>query len=147
MIRMLLMLPNKFEMPLDLDLKPSHILLGCFYICVFLGMLGIALSSALPIAVRLLLFFILLIYAYYLHQDLSLPVITTLHLKTDNSWELSIRSKEQVQAELYGECIVTYLLIWLNFRTSTGEKYHLLLLRDSAEQENLRWLRVRLRFM
>lgn len=139
------MLPNKFEMPLDLKLKPSRTLLGCFFLLLFLSVFSIFLSSALSIATRVALFVILILYSYYIYPRLTVPEVTTLYMKADNSWELSTRRGELVSVELYGECIVTYLLLWLNFRTLTGEKYHLLLLRDSAEQEGLRLLRARLR--
>ena len=147
MTRMLLMLPNKFEVPPDLALKTSRILLTCFYLAVFLAMLGIFLSFALPIGIRLILFVVLILYSYYLYRNLFSSEITAIHLGMDNAWELSTRKGEQLSVDLYGECIVTYILTWLNFRTGAGEKYHLLLLRDSAEQEALRLLRARLRFI
>ena len=139
------MLPNKFEMPLDLALKPSRILLYCFYFLILLSLLSILLSTALPIIVRLALFSGVCFYAYALYSRLAVAEVTALSLKADNSWELRTHRGEQVTAELYGECIVTYFLLWLNFKTPGGEKYHLLLLRDSTGQEALRLLRARLR--
>ena len=77
--------------------------------------------------------------------------ITSLKLSKDDKWELEIDRKLNFEAELQGECIVTYFLVWLNFTVATNFdkkiQFHVLLLPDSADKDLLRKLRVRLRFL
>ncbi len=77
--------------------------------------------------------------------------ITSLNLSAEDKWEIEINHKQRLSAELTGECIVSYFIVWLNFTTSNhfGKKktFHLLLLPDSADKDLLRRLRVRLRFL
>ena len=77
--------------------------------------------------------------------------VTSLRINGSDEWELEVNNKQHFEVELYGECIVTYFLIWLNFTTSNIDgkmkKFHILLLPDSADKDLLRQLRVRLRFL
>ena len=81
----------------------------------------------------------------------NLNKITVLKLNKSDEWEVELNNNENHKVELYGECIVTYFLVWLNFTTSKEKgkkkKFHLLLLPDSAKKDLLRQLRVRLRFL
>ena len=81
----------------------------------------------------------------------NLKKITSLKLSGDDKWEIEINNAHSLDAELQGECIVTYFLIWLNFTSSNSfdrkKVFHLLLLADSADKDLLRQLRVRLRFL
>ena len=144
------MLQNKFERPLDLALSPS----GIFYIYLIVifvcSSIGITLSEALPVTYRLGIFILLLIsFSIWLKYNLALNVI---NLKVNEKFEWQIESKdnESLKVELYGECIVTHFLIWLNFSTisvdAKKKKFHVLLLPDSANKDLLRQLRIRLRF-
>lgn len=139
------MLPNKFEMPLDLALKPSKILFRYFLIVVIFSIAGIILSENLSLVIRFCIFVVLLFAAVNSYKNLAVQKIAEIRIKEDTGWELMLATNEIVTAELYGECIVTYFLVWLNFITVTGEKYHVLLFPDSAEKEQLRFLRARLR--
>ena len=94
---------------------------------------------------------ILLCLSYLYFNQKSVNKITSLKLSKDDKWELEIDRKHNVEAELQGECVVTYFIVWLNFTgcSSFGKKkqFHLLLLPDSADKDLLRKLRVRLRFL
>ena len=77
--------------------------------------------------------------------------VTSIALSASNEWKIEINNNQIYDADLQGECIVTYFLIWLNFKTynSFGQKkeFHTLLLPDSVDKDLLRKLRVRLRFL
>lgn len=77
--------------------------------------------------------------------------VTSLKLNSVDEWELETNNKESFEVELSGECIVTYFLVWLNFKTCNSgvknKRFHVLLLPDSADKDLLRQLRIRLRFL
>lgn len=144
------MLHNKFEMPLDLAIKPSKIF-SLYLCCLFsFSTVSIFISTSLPLITRLLLFVILLFLTILIFKK-KVNKVTSVKLNSVDEWELETNSKENFEVELSGECIVTYFLVWLNFTTCKSEErkknFHLLLLSDSADKDLLRQLRVRLRFL
>ena len=145
------MLQNKFERPLDLALSPSRIFYTYLVVIFVCASIGVTISEGLPVTYRLGLFILLLIsFSIWLKYNLALNVI---NLKVNEKFEWQIESKdnEHLEVELYGECIVTHFLIWLNFSTVSTDakkkKFHILLLSDSADKDLLRQLRIRLRFL
>ena len=145
------MLHNKFEMPLDLAVKPSKIF-SLYLCCLFsFSTVSIFISTSLPLITRLLLFVILLFLTILIFKKQKVNKVTSVKLNSVDEWELETNSKENFEVELSGECIVTYFLVWLNFTTCKSEErrknFHLLLLSDSADKDLLRQLRVRLRFL
>ncbi len=144
------MLQNKFEMPLDLIVKSSDIF-NAYLIAVFLFSLVSVFISSLLLSVKLLLVVLLISISIFVFKKQKSNEITSLMLSATDEWKIEINNKESYEAELCGECIVTYFLIWLNFTTSNcfGRKkvFHLLLLSGSADKDLLRQLRVRLRFL
>ena len=145
------MLHNKFEMPLDLVVKPSKIFNIYLYCIFFFSSVSIFISTSLPISLRLLLFVVLLFAMVLIFKKQKTNQITSLKLNSINEWELETNNKDMFEVELSGECIVTYFVVWLNFsmcnRFGRKKVYHLLLLPDSADNDLLRQLRVRLRFL
>ena len=143
------MLPNKFEMPLDLVVKPSRIFLLYLY-CIFLFSIVSVFISSLLLAAKFLLAAVLFIFIIFEINKKKLNKITKISLSGEDKWEVESNNK-LFEVELQGECIVTSFLIWLNFKTCSrfdGKKnFHVLLLPDSAEKDRLRQLRVRLRFL
>ena len=144
------MLQNKFEMPLVLIVENSRI----FYIyrlLIFLFSLISIFISDIPLNVQLLLVVLLCLISLHFLNNQKLNKITILKLNQSDEWEVEINNNESHKVELYGECIVTYFLVWLNFTTANekmkGKIFHLLLLPDSANKNLLRQLRVRLRFL
>ena len=77
--------------------------------------------------------------------------VIALSLNSNDGWGIELSNNERLCAVLQGECIVTYYIVWLNFiaTNSLGKKtkHHLFLLPDSANKQQLRKLRVRLRFL
>ena len=145
------MLQNKFEMPLDLTIKPSKIFYY-YLIAVFIfSFISIFISTSLPLMIRLILFLLLLLMGVFIVKKHRLKQFTCLRLNNKDQWSLEINNEEHIELVLTGECIVTYLLIWLNFTTCNIEGknkiFHLLLLPDSSDADLLRQLRVRLRFL
>ena len=149
------MLQNKFEMPLGLDpgLKINntslyYIYLGSLFLC---SLISILVLSSLAMSLQLLLFIALLVMTFFILKTEKNNQVTAIKLNKDDDWEISINHSGFVSAELIGECIVTYFVVWLNFSTmdKNGKKktFHLLLLPNSADKELLRRLRVRLRFL
>jgi len=143
------MLQNKFEKPLDLALKSSkifYIYLGIIFIC---ALLSIYISDVLSLNIRLLLLFIVIFSFFLIVWKKSHQRISRLYLSNDE-FQLEVNDK-RYSVELFGECIVTYFIVWLNFKTvdanDNNKKFHVLLLTDSAEKDLLRQLRARLRFM
>ena len=145
------MLQNKFEMPLDLAVKPSKIFNLYLYGIFSLAIVSIFISTSLPLSLRLLLFVVLLFMVVFILKKQKVNRVTSLKLNSVDEWELETNSKESFEVELSGECIVTYFLVWLNFtirnNEGKGKVYHVLLLPDSADGDLLRQLRVRLRFL
>lgn len=144
------MLQNKFELPLDLEVKSSKIF-HIYQIIIFvLSILGIFYSS-LTLTVQLFLCVVLCSFSALVFKKKNISKITSLKLTGDDKWELEINSRYRFDAELHGECVVTHFLVWLNFTTSNSfgrrKVFHLLLLPDSADKDLLRKLRVRLRFL
>lgn len=143
------MLHNKFEMPLDLEVKPSRIFVFYFYCISFFSIISVFISSLL-FSAKLLLVVLLFFYIAYEIKKHKQNKITTISLSAEDKWKVE-NNNQTFEVELQGECIVTKFLIWLNFTTcnSFGRKktFHVLLLSDSVEKDLLRQLRVRLRFL
>ena len=142
------MLQNKFERPLDLIVKPSKIF--HFYLgFIFLFSSVSVFISSLVVSVKFFLFFILLYLVFISFKKQNVNKIKSLKLN-DDAWEIEVNN-QIISAELQGECIVTYFIVWLNFTScnSFGKKtqFHVLLLPDSADKDLLRRLRVRLRLL
>ena len=144
------MLQNKFEMPLDLTVNSSKILY-IYFIFVFLFSLISVLISGIPLKFQILLGMLLCLVSLHFLKYQSKNKITSIKLNQADEWEIEINNNESHKVELYGECIVTYFLVWLNFTTfneiGKKKKFNLLLLPDSADKNLLRQLRVRLRFL
>jgi len=143
------MLQNKFEMPLDLVIKPSKIFYSYLIIVFLLSLVSIFLAS-LTISVKFFLVFLLIASAIFIVKKQKLNKIVSIKLSNNDEWKIEI-NKQYFNVELHGECIVTHFLVWLNFTScnSFGRKkvFHVLLLSDSADKDLLRQLRVRLRFL
>jgi len=144
------MLHNKFEMPLDLAVKPSKIFYSYLIIIFLFSFVSVFISSLL-ISVKLLLVVLLIALAIFVVKKQKLNKIISIKLSSNDEWKIEINNNQSFDVELQGECIVTYFLIWLNFTTcnSFGRQkvFHVLLLPDSADKDQLRKLRVRLRFL
>ncbi len=80
----------------------------------------------------------------------KLHAVSFLKLNSKDEWVIEINN-QSFDVELYGECIVTYFLVWLNFKSYNcfGRKkvFHVLLLPDSVDKDLLRKLRGRLRLL
>lgn len=144
------MLQNKFEMPLGLVIKKSKLFsLYIFFVFIF-SLLSVFISSLL-LSEKIMLLTVLLTVSVFYFKKMHLNKITALKLNGDNEWEVKINNKQEFNVELYGECIVTYFLMWLNFSVKDNDgihqKFNILLLPDSADKDLLRKLRVRLRFL
>lgn len=144
------MLPNKFEMPLDLIVNDSKIFYFYLTFVFFLSLISIFIS-ALVLSVKIFLCLTLLCLSVLYFKQKNVNKITSLKLSKNDKWELEIDGKQSFEAELQGECIVTYFLVWLNFTAATHfdrkKQFHVLLLPDSADKDLLRKLRVRLRYL
>ena len=144
------MLQNKFEMPLDLKVKPSK-LFNLYLLVVFIfSFVGIFLSS-LPLSIQLFLCVTLLFCFTFILKKKNSNKIISLKLSRDDKWKIELNNHQCFDVELEGECIVTFFLVWLNFSTydNFGRKniFRLLLLPDSIDEDSIRRLRVRLRFL
>ena len=143
------MLQNKFEMPLDLVINHSKIYRFYLYVVFLLSLFGIY-SSSLSWNIKLILCVFLLAGATLVLNNLTKKKMTSLHLNEDEQWIIEVDNQKE-SVTLYGECIVTQYIVWLNFmgynRFGKKKYFHLLLLPDSAEKDLLRMLRVRLRFL
>jgi len=145
------MLQNKFEMPLDLAVKPSKIFYSYLLAIFLLSSLSLFGLTSFSVFLSLILFFILIMMTLVIVKKTQSQHISFLRLNSKDEWSIKINEHNISDVKLSGECIVTYFLVWLNFSTcnSFGRKkvYHLLLLPDSADRDLLRQLRVRLRFL
>ncbi|MDH5600112.1 MAG: hypothetical protein OEY78_02285 [Gammaproteobacteria bacterium] len=144
------MLQNKYEMPLDLKIKESK-LINFYMVMVFvLAAVSIFISS-LNLILQLVFLTSLIIVTVLFFKKHQYNNITRLLLSNDNNWKIEVNNKVLLNVELDGECIVTYYLTWLNFKVSNdfGRKklFHLLLMPDSLDKDELRQLRVRLRLL
>ena len=144
------MLQNKFEMPLDLAVKNSKIFYFYIFFIIFFSLVSVFISSLLA-SVKLLLLIALVIFVFLSIKKQKMNKVTSITLSASNEWEIEINNNQIYDAELQGECIVTYFLIWLNFKTYNSfgreKEFHALLFPDSVDKDLLRKLRVRLRFL
>jgi len=144
------MLQNKFEMPLDLAIKDSKLFNAYFFIIFVLSVISLFISS-LHLFQQLGLLIVLTAISWGYIKKHQKNKITGIQLSSDDKWKIEVNNKEFFDAELQGECIVTYYLTWLNFKvTNKFERtnhFHVLLLPDSMGKNELRQLRVRLRFI
>ena len=144
------MLQNKLEKRLDLTLKPSRLFF--FYITgIFIcAVISLFIYNSLSLNVQLLCFVLLLLSGVIIIVNKKYKTISQLSNSAESGWKITVNN-QLYQAELVGECIVTYFLIWLNFScvVEDGRKkiFRVLILPDSADQDLLRQLRVRLRFV
>lgn len=137
---------NKFENPLRIDLKVSH-KLYIYKITTFLfALLSISITTSIPFLLRLLFVLILILIFLFYGRKKLFSKIKTISLSVTGEWTLYTDDGSSYEVELYGENIVVHFLLWLNFSTMTGQKFHLLLFSDSMDKEDLRLLRTRLRF-
>lgn len=141
---------NKFERPLDLAIKPSRLFHTYLLVIFLFALISILTANSLSVLTQLVFSLILVIYTIFiLKNNLVIPT-SRLILKDESTLEIVTKDNERLEVELYGECIVTSFLVWLNFSTcedkSKCKKFHLLLLSDSADKNQLRQLRIRLRF-
>ena len=145
------MLQNKFEMPLDLIIRPSKIFYSYLLITFLLALTSIVNLSSLPISSRILLIVLLLFISTFVIKELKYKQVNHLRLNSAGEWELELNNKKCFDVELSGECIVTYFLVWLNFSVikTEGKRaiFRVLLLPDSSNKDLLRQLRVRLRYL
>lgn len=144
------MLQNKFEMPLDLVVKKSKLFNIYLFIILFLSVPGIFISS-LHLLQQLGLLALLIFFSVFLFNEYQKNKITRILLSGDDKWKIEVNNKAFFDAELEGECIVSCYLCWLNFKVShcfgKEKHFHVLLLPDSLGNNELRLLRVRLRFI
>ena len=144
------MLQNKFEMPLDLAVKESK-LFNIYLFSIFIFSVISLFISSLHLLLQSGLLILLMLISWLFYQKFQKNKITRLILSSDDKWKIVVNNKNSKDAELVGECIVTYYLTWLNFkvRNSLGREkiFHILLLPDSLDKNELRQVRVRLRFL
>ncbi|MFK5914004.1 MAG: hypothetical protein QM484_06490 [Woeseiaceae bacterium] len=144
------MLQNKFEMPLDLHVKPSKILRFYFLTLLFLSITSIF-YTGLDFYIQLFLLGLLGGYSNFVYRKYNSSQVTLLKLNSEDEWRVKENNIDSVKAELMGECIVTRFMVWLNFRVKNSlgrEKViRILLLPDSIETDHFRKLRARLRFL
>jgi hypothetical protein len=137
-------------MPLDLIVKKSKLLSYYFFIVIILSVIGIF-TSSLEFFLQLVLLVLLIFVSRLVFVKSQNNKITRILLSSDDKWKIELNNNELFDAELDGECIVTYYITWLNFKVTNsfgrGKLFHLLLLPDSLDKNNLRKLRVRLRFL
>lgn len=127
----------------EIELKPSR-LLGL----LLLGMAVLALtavySSALPGAVQLVLAAALIGLSAWSWRQTRHP--DALRLTVDGRLQSMNEQGEWGDAEVLGDSLVTSALIVLRYRTPDGHVRSLTLLPDSTTPDNLRRLRVSLRW-
>lgn len=88
---------------------------------------------------------LLLIFLVFQHIKFKNTRITQVDISSESQYKITVNS-EVIDIVLFGECIVTSFMIWLNFKDEKNKKkYYLLLLPDSATRNELRQLRIRLR--
>lgn len=144
------MLQNKSEKRLDLTLKPSRLFF--FYITgIFLcAVISLFFYNSLSLNVQLFCFALLLLSGTRIIANKNNKILSHITNTSESGWEITVND-HLYQAELVGECIVTSVLIWLNFScvVDDGRKktFRVLILPDSADKDLLRQLRVRLRFV
>ena len=140
---------RKYATPLSLTLKPSR-LATLFYSTVALS--TVIFSFFIPIATLyqwLTVVFIVFTLIYILSvewrllEKLSIGKVTW---KEENYWQLETSAGEVVEAELIGDSLNTLYLVVLNFRIEGRRRAKsVVLFQDSADEELLRKLRVRLK--
>ena len=140
---------RKYATPLSLTLKPSRlatffysvVALSTAMFCFFLPIESIY-QWGLVICIALTSDYILLVEWRQL-KNISIGKITW---QEENYWQLETSAGEVVEAELIGDSLNTLYLVVLNFRIEGRRRAKsVVLFQDSADEELLRKLRVRLK--
>lgn len=139
------MLPDKYGMPLVLQLRPSR---HYFYYIVFIHLFAAAcvvLAAGLPAYLQLLFMFgIVISYRYYVCRPATNTIQQIVHYP-DGEWQLLDRKKRSHRAVLQGESLLLPGCVLLNFITAAQRRYAIVIFADAVDADQLRQLRVRLR--
>lgn len=142
------MLPNKFEMPLDLEINPSRTSLALLLCFLFLALISVLFLNGLEYLFRLLLTVIHFFFAFHFLKVFYKPVVKKLVIDANNDMYLIFNNQQRRAVVLTGECIVSSYIVFLQFKSPGKRKvYRLVLFNDSVNSEGLRRLKVRLRFI
>ena len=141
------MLQNKFEMPLDLEIKSSRVLLNLFYLYTTLVFLSLIFLSGLPGYYNLVIGAPSFLMFKNIYRGCKYPEITCIQVDKNDQLSILLNNNEKLDVSLSGECIVTSFLIFLTLKTPLNKKYRLTLTRDSLSNDEFRRLRVKLRYL
>lgn len=137
-------------MPLSLELRVSRWLCFALVVIHLLALIvALALPSLAPLWLRALLA-VLALYsaAFYLRRDGLLRAadsITRITWDADDVWHVHLRSGAVHTAQRRYDTIIWPDMLFLALRLDSGRVRALVLVCDSANEESLRQLRVRLR--
>jgi hypothetical protein len=112
--------------------------------------LVVVIIANLPLAVRFLLMLTLLlqvISSQWLLRGLTRDRIIRLQIDHEHISRLTLLDGREVKTRLHGDSLITPWLILLRFEGERYQRHHRLLLgRDSLSEQELRRLRIMLRF-
>jgi len=139
---------NKFESPLDLELRPSRYLLA--YLLLIHALAGLALLFPLQLTTALrgvLLLLVLGSLAWHLYRfSLSAKTVTRLRWRADGSWDYQCGEKRIDDLQLLPASYVTSGLMILHLKKPGARRLCIVLLPDSLPAKVWHQLRIRLRF-
>jgi len=141
-------MPNHFELPLFIPVRPSAWFVAGFY-TAHLGAGLALLTSNVPLVIQLLIITGLLASLihghslYIIQKNPASPV--QLVLNQAGEWWLSFTCGDTLPVVLKPMAFVHPLLVVLTFKAETGS-YRVMLTPDTVDPDTFRRLRVRLRF-
>lgn len=137
-------------MPLSLELRVSRWICTALIVAHLAALsVVLALPPLAPLWLRAVLALVVLCSAvFYLRRDGLLRAadsITRVALDVDDVWHVELRSGAVHAAQCRHDTIIWPDILFLALRLDSGRVRALVLARDSATEESLRQLRVRLR--
>ena len=138
------MLSSKSVAAPSLNLKPSRALAAYTILGHLVAIAALFYPMSIPVSARLVIAVAVLISLVY-HWRTREPVTALRAPIKDDLWLLQTRDGNDVYARLTGEYTVTTLLMVIRFKCLDRRKLTVVILPDSAAQDEIRRMRVYLR--
>lgn len=134
---------RQIELPVQWRISPSR-RLRQLVLCLHLLALFACWSSAIPVAIKILLTLVMIITAYRCYREPAAPVYRLRYSQTFG-WELAEDGAAFDLITLLPSTVVSQYLTVIHFATETQRRQSLVVVKDSLTQEQYRQLIVKLR--
>lgn len=144
-------LSRQYASQLRLEIKPSKTYQAIVWVLSSIVFLSIIIVDIDSFFLKSL---IAIVYVLYVLYALSNNRERTLHWQADSYWLIdqqhqllddAFHIRPQIRAELLGGSVVTTFISVLNFKSTGGRKFNVVIFRDSLNSSDFRKLRLKLK--